>query len=150
MRNTDSDGVDGLDGADGAAGSDGKDGASGSTSGLSAVGDGGSSTIEWKRGADNIAVHLIGSGFSANAEITISAINSSGFSVNIVGVDKTGVSALKADGSGSFESSISLPTATFGWVDADGNGIHAIAISASGGGDIANASALVVDAIPGD
>ena len=35
-------------------------------------------------------------------------------------------------------------------IDADGNGIDAIAISASGGGDIANASALVVDAIPGD
>ena len=143
-------GVDGLDGSDGEAGTDGKDGGSGSTSGLLAVGSGGSNTIEWKREAANIEVNLIGSGFSANAEITISAVNSSGFTVNIVGVDKTGVSALAADGAGSFETSVSLSTDSFGWVDADGNGIHAIAIAASGGGDIANASALVVDAIPGD
>ena len=36
------------------------------------------------------------------------------------------------------------------WIDEDGNGIFPIAIQASGGGDIANVSAIVVDAIPGN
>ena len=50
----------------------------------------------------------------------------------------------------SFETTISLPTSSFSWIDEDGNGIFPIAIQASGGGDIANVSAIVVDAIPGN
>ena len=114
------------------------------------MGDGGSATIEWHRGVDNIDVHLAGSGFSPNVEITISAVNSSGFSKNVVGVDKSGVSSLSSNGAGAFETTISLPTSSFSWSDEDGNGIFPIAIQASGGGDIANVSAIVVDAVPGD
>jgi len=143
-------GADGTDGPPGVPGPAGKDGKAGSTSGLTAVGSNGSSTIEWSRNADNIDVHLIGSGFSPNSEITISAINSSGFAKNVVGVDKSGVSALSSDGAGNFETSISLPTSSFSWVDADGNGIYPIAITASGGGDIAHTSAIMVDAVPGN
>ena len=143
-------GSDGTDGPPGVPGPAGKDGKAGSTSGLTAVGSNGSSTIEWSRNAENIDVHLIGSGFSANSEITISAINSSGFAKNVVGVDKSGVSALSSDGAGNFETSISLPTSSFSWVDADGNGIYPIAITASGGGDIAHTSAIMVDAVPGN
>ena len=143
-------GADGTDGPPGVPGPAGKDGKAGSTSGLTAVGSNGSSTIEWSRNAENIDVHLIGSGFSPNSEITISAINSSGFAKNVVGVDKSGVSSLSSDGAGNFETSISLPTSSFSWVDADGNGIYPIAITASGGGDIAHTSALMVDAVPGN
>jgi len=143
-------GSNGSDGKDGKDGKDGNDGKAGSTSGLTAVGDGGSSVIEWHRGADNMDVHLIGSGFSSNTEITVTATNSAGFSVNVVGVDKTGVSELSSNSSGSFETTISLPTSSFSWSDDDGNGIYTIAISASGGSDIANTAALIVDNIPGD
>ena len=142
-----SDGTDGPPGVPGPAGADGK---AGSTSGLTAVGSNGSSVIEWSRNADNVDVHLIGSGFGRNVEITISAVNSSGFAKNVVTVDKTGVSALSTDSAGNFETTISLPTSSFSWVDADGNGIYPIAITASGGGDIAHTSAIVVDAIPGN
>ena len=83
-------------------------------------------------------------------EITISAVNSSGFRVNVVGVDKSGVSSLTSDGAGSFEETISLSTSSFSWLDDDGNGVFPIAIQASGGGNIANVSAIVVDAVPGD
>ena len=141
------DGADGIPGVPGPAGADGK---AGSTSGLVAVGSNGSSTIEWSRNAENVDVHLIGSGFGRNVEITISAVNSSGFAKNVVTVDKTGVSSLSSDGAGSFETTISLPTSSFSWVDEDGNGIFPIAITASGGGDIAHTSAVVVDAIPGN
>ena len=140
----------GADGIPGVPGPAGKDGKAGSTSGLTAMGDGGSATIEWHRGVDNIDVHLSGSGFSPNVEITISAVNSSGFSKNVVGVDKSGVSSLSSNGAGAFETTISLPTSSFSWSDDDGNGIFPIAIQASGGGDIANVSAIVVDAIPGN
>ena len=140
----------GDDGIPGVPGPAGKDGKAGSTSGLTAMGDNGSSTIEWLRGAENISVHLAGSGFSPNVEITISAVNSSGFSKNVVGVDKSGVSSLSSNGAGAFETTISLPTSSFSWSDDDGNGIFPIAIQASGGGDIANVSAIVVDAIPGN
>jgi hypothetical protein len=57
---------------------------------------------------------------------------------------------LSSDSTGSFETTISLPTSSFSWSDDDGNGIYSISVSASGGGDVANTSALVVDAIPGD
>ena len=143
-------GADGADGIPGVPGPAGKDGKAGSTSGLVAVGSNGSSTIEWSRNAENVDVHLIGSGFGRNVEITISAVNSSGFAKNVVTVDKTGVSSLSSDGAGSFETTISLPTSSFSWVDEDGNGIFPIAITASGGGDIAHTSAVVVDAIPGN
>ena len=143
-------GADGIDGVPGIPGAPGKDGKAGSTSGLIAVGSGGSSTIEWSRGADNIDVHLIGSGFTPNTEITISAVNTAGFAKNIVGVDKSGVSSLSADGAGSFEETISLPTSSFSWPEDDDNGIFPIAITASGGGDIAHTSAIVVDAVPGN
>ena len=141
------DGADGIPGVPGPAGADGK---AGSTSGLVAVGSNGSSTIEWSRNAENVDVHLIGSGFGRNVEITISAVNSSGFAKNVVTVDKTGVSSLSSDGAGSFETTISLPTSSFSWVDEDGNGIFPIAITASGGGDIAHTSAIVVDVVPGN
>ena len=49
-----------------------------------------------------------------------------------------------------FEETISLSTSSFSWLDDDGNGIFPIAIQASGGGNIANVSAIVVDAVPGD
>ena len=143
-------GNDGTDGPPGVPGPAGADGKAGSTSGLTAVGPGGTSSIEWSRNAENIDIHLIGSGFAPNTEITISAVNSSGFAKNVVGVDKSGVSALTSDGAGSFETSISLPTSSFSWVDEDGNGVFPIAITASGGGDIANTSALMVDAVPGN
>ena len=143
-------GADGADGIPGVPGPAGKDGKAGSTSGLVAVGSNGSSTIEWSRNAENVDVHLIGSGFGRNVEITISAVNSSGFAKNVVTVDKTGVSSLSSDGAGSFETTISLPTSSFSWVDEDGNGIFPIAITASGGGDIAHTSAIVVDAVPGN
>ena len=143
-------GADGADGIPGVPGPAGKEGKAGSTSGLVAVGSDGSSTIEWSRNSDNVDIHLMGSGFTPNTEITISAVNSSGFAKNIVSVDKTGVSPLSADGAGSFEETISLPTSTFSWVDEDGNGIFPIAITASGGGDIAHTSAIVVDAVPGN
>ena len=143
-------GADGIDGVPGIPGAPGKDGKAGSTSGLIAVGSGGSSTIEWSRNAANIDVHLIGSGFTPNAEITISAVNTAGFAKNIVGVDKSGVSSLSADGAGSFEETISLPTSSFSWPEDDDNGIFPIAITASGGGDIAHTSAIVVDAVPGN
>ena len=91
------DGADGIPGVPGPAGADGK---AGSTSGLVAVGSNGSSTIEWSRSAENVDVHLIGSGFTPNTEITISAVNSAGFGKNVVGVDKSGVSALSSDGAG--------------------------------------------------
>ena len=143
-------GANGDDGIPGVPGPAGKDGKAGSTSGLIAVGSNGSSTIEWSRNSDNIDINLIGSGFSANSEITISAVNSAGFAKNVVGVDKSGVSALSSDAAGSFETTISLSTSSFSWVDEDGNGIYPIAITASGGGDIANASALMVDAVPGN
>ena len=140
----------GADGIPGVPGPAGKEGKAGSTSGLVAVGSNGSSTIEWSRNSDNVDIHLIGSGFTPNTEITISAVNSSGFAKNVVSVDKTGVSPLSADGAGSFEQTISLPTSSFSWVDEDGNGIFPIAITASGGGDIAHTSAIVVDAVPGN
>ena len=140
----------GDQGIPGVPGPAGKEGKAGSTSGLVAVGSNGSSTIEWSRNSDNVDIHLIGSGFTPNTEITISAINTAGFSKNVVGVDKSGVSSLSADGAGSFESTISLPTSSFSWEDEDGNGIFPIAITASGGGDIAHTSAIVVDAIPGN
>ena len=140
----------GDQGIPGVPGPAGKEGKAGSTSGLVAVGSNGSSTIEWSRNSDNVDIHLIGSGFTPNTEITISAINTAGFSKNVVGVDKSGVSSLSADGAGSFESTISLPTSSFSWEDEDGNGIFPIAITASGGGDIAHTSAVVVDAIPGN
>ena len=143
-------GAAGADGIPGVPGPAGKDGKAGSTSGLTAMGDGGSATIEWHRGVDNIDVHLAGSGFTPNTEITISAVNSAGFSKNVVGVDKSGVSSLSSNGAGAFETTISLPTSSFSWIDEDGNGIFPIAIQASGGGDIANVSAIVVDAIPGN
>ena len=143
-------GADGADGIPGVPGPAGKEGKAGSTSGLVAVGSNGSSTIEWSRNSDNVDIHLIGSGFTPNTEITISAINTAGFSKNVVGVDKSGVSSLPADGAGSFESTISLPTSSFSWEDEDGNGIFPIAITASGGGDIAHTSAVVVDAVPGN
>ena len=143
-------GADGADGIPGVPGPAGKDGKAGSTSGLIAVGSNGSSTIEWSRNAENVDIHLIGSGFTPNSEITISAINSAGFGKNVVGVDKSGVSALSSDSAGSFETTISLPTSSFSWVDEDGNGIFPIAITASGGGDIAHTSAIVVDAVPGN
>ena len=143
-------GADGADGIPGVPGPAGKEGKAGSTSGLVAVGSGGSSTIEWSRSADNIDIHLIGSGFTPNTEITISAVNTAGFAKNVVSVDKTGVAPLSADGAGSFEKTISLPTSSFSWVDEDGNGIFPIAITASGGGDIAHTSAIVVDAVPGN
>ncbi|MED5283522.1 MAG: collagen-like protein [Chloroflexota bacterium] len=143
-------GADGADGIPGVPGPAGKEGKAGSTSGLTAVGTGGSSTIEWSRNSENLDIHLIGSGFTPNTEITISAINTAGFSKNVVGVDKSGVSSLSADGAGSFESTISLPTSSFSWEDEDGNGIFPIAITASGGGDIAHTSAVVVDAVPGN
>ena len=143
-------GADGADGIPGVPGPAGKEGKAGSTSGLVAVGSNGSSTIEWSRNAENVDVHLIGSGFGRNVEITISAVNSSGFAKNVVTVDKTGVSSLSSDGAGSFETTISLPTSSFSWVDEDGNGIFPIAITASGGGDIAHTSAIVVDAVPGN
>ena len=74
----------GADGIPGVPGPAGKDGKAGSTSGLTAMGDGGSATIEWHRGVDNIDVHLAGSGFSPNVEITISAfLQSSLFSFQI-------------------------------------------------------------------
>ena len=142
-----SDGDDGIPGVPGPAGADGK---AGSTSGLSAVGSDGSAVIEWSRSAENIDIILIGSGFGRNVEITVSAVNSSGFAKNVVTVDKTGVSSLSTDEAGNFETSIALPTSSFSWSDADGNGIFPIAITASGGGDIAHASAIVVDAIPGN
>ena len=140
----------GDDGIPGVPGPAGKDGKAGSTSGLTAMGDNGSSTIEWLRGAENISVHLAGSGFSPNVEITISAVNTAGFSKNVVGVDKSGVSSLSSNGAGAFETTISLPTSSFSWPEDDDNGIFPIAIQASGGGDIANVSAIVVDAIPGN
>ena len=140
----------GDQGIPGVPGPAGKEGKAGSTSGLVAVGSNGSSTIEWSRNSDNVDIHLIGSGFTPNTEITISAINTAGFSKNVVGVDKSGVSSLSADGAGSFESTISLPTSSFSWEDEDGNGIFTIAITASGGGDIAHTSAVVVDAVPGN
>lgn len=140
----------GDQGIPGVPGPAGKEGKAGSTSGLVAVGSNGSSTIEWSRNSDNVDIHLIGSGFTPNTEITISAINTAGFSKNVVGVDKSGVSSLSADGAGSFESTISLPTSSFSWEDEDGNGIFPIAITASGGGDIAHTSAVVVDAVPGN
>ena len=143
-------GAAGADGIPGVPGPAGKDGKAGSTSGLTAMGDGGSSTIEWKRGSANIDVHLAGSGFSPNVEITISAVNTAGFSKNVVGVDKSGVSSLSSNGAGAFETTISLPTSSFSWPEDDDNGIFPIAIQASGGGDIANVSAIVVDAIPGN
>ena len=65
-------GADGADGIPGVPGPAGKEGKAGSTSGLTAVGSGGSSTIEWSRNAENVDVHLIGSGFTPNTEITIS------------------------------------------------------------------------------
>ena len=117
-------GADGADGIPGVPGPAGKEGKAGSTSGLVAVGSGGSSTIEWSRNSDNVDIHLIGSGFTPNTEITISAVNSSGFAKNVVSVDKTGVSPLSSDGAGSFEKTISLPTSSFSWVDEDGNGIY--------------------------
>ena len=141
------DGADGIPGVPGPAGADGK---AGSTSGLVAVGSNGSSTIEWSRNAENVDVHLIGSGFGRNVEITISAVNSSGFAKNVVTVDKTGVSSLSSDGAGSFETTISLPTSSFSFPEDDDNGIYPIAITASGGGDIAHTSAIVVDAVPGN
>ena len=98
----------------------------------------------------NLDIHLIGSGFTPNTEITISAVNSAGFGKNVVGVDKSGVSALSADGAGSFETTISLPTSSFSFPEDDDNGIYPIAITASGGGDIAHTSAIVVDAVPGN
>ena len=140
----------GDDGIPGVPGPAGKDGKAGSTSGLTAMGDNGSSTIEWLRGAENISVHLAGSGFSPNVEITISAVNTAGFSKNVVGVDKSGVSSLSSNGAGAFETTISLPTSSFSWPEDDDNGIFPIAIQASGGGDIANVSAIVVDAVPGN
>ena len=140
----------GDQGIPGVPGPAGKEGKAGSTSGLVAVGSNGSSTIEWSRNSDNVDIHLIGSGFTPNTEITISAINTAGFSKNVVGVDKSGVSSLSADGAGSFESTISLPTSSFSWEDEDGNGIFPIAITASGGGDIAHTSAVVIDAVPGN
>ena len=143
-------GPQGPAGEAGPEGPTGPEGKAGSTSGLSVFGSDGSSTIEWHRSADNLDIHLAGSGFSPNVEITISAVNSSGFRVNVVGVDKTGVSSLTSNGSGSFEETISLSTSSFSWLDDDGNGIFPIAIQASGGGNIANASAIVVDAVPGD
>ena len=143
-------GAEGADGIPGVPGPAGKEGKAWSTSGLLAVGSGGSSTIEWSRSADNIDIHLIGSGFTPNTEITISAVNTAGFAKNVVSVDKTGVSPLSSDGAGSFEKTISLPTSSFSWVDEDGNGIFPIAITASGGGDIAHTSAIVVDAVPGN
>ena len=106
--------------------------------------------IRDSRSADELDIHLAGSGFSPNVEITISAVNSSGFRVNVVGVDKSGVSSLTSDGAGSFEETISLSTSSFSWLDDDGNGVFPIAIQASGGGNIANVSAIVVDAVPGD
>ena len=143
-------GADGADGIPGVPGPAGKDGKAGSTSGLVAVGSNGSSTIEWSRNAENVDVHLIGSGFGRNVEITVSAVNSSGFAKNVVTVDKTGVSSLSSDDAGSFETSISLPTSSFSFPEDDDNGIYPIAITASGGGDIAHTSAIVVDAIPGN
>ena len=143
-------GPQGPAGEPGPEGPTGPEGKAGSTSGLSAFGSDGSSTIEWHRSADKLDIHLAGSGFSPNVEITISAVNSSGFRVNVVGVDKTGVSSLTSDGAGSFEETISLSTSSFSWLDDDGNGIFPIAIQASGGGNIANVSAIVVDAVPGD
>tara|TARA_B100000945_G_scaffold25332_2_gene17688 strand:+ start:2413 stop:3042 length:630 start_codon:yes stop_codon:yes gene_type:complete len=143
-------GADGAEGIPGVPGPPGKDGKAGSTSGLVAVGSDGSSTIEWSRSADNIDIHLIGSGFTPNTEITISAVNTAGFAKNVVSVDKTGVSPLSADGAGSFEKTISLTTDTFSWPEDDDNGIFPIAITASGGGDIAHTSAIVIDAIPGN
>ena len=143
-------GPQGPAGEPGPEGPVGPEGKAGSTSGLSAFGSDGSSTIEWHRSADKLDIHLAGSGFSPNVEITISAVNSSGFRVNVVGVDKTGVSSLTSDGAGSFEETISLSTSSFSWLDDDGNGIFPIAIQASGGGNIANVSAIVVDAVPGD
>ena len=143
-------GAAGADGIPGVPGPAGKDGKAGSTSGLTAMGDGGSATIEWHRGVDNIDVHLAGSGFSPNVEITISAVNTAGFSKNVVGVDKSGVSSLSSNGAGSFETTISLPTSSFSWPEDDDNGIFPIAIQASGGGDIANVSAIIVDAVPGN
>ena len=140
----------GADGIPGVPGPAGKDGKAGSTSGLTAMGDGGSATIEWHRGVANTDVHLAGSGFTPNTEITTSGVNSSGFTVNLVGVDKSGVSSLKTNGSGAFEATVSLPTDSFSWSDEDGNGIFPVAIQASGGGDIANVSAIIVDAVPGD
>ena len=114
------------------------------------MGDGGSATIEWHRGVDSTDVHLAGSGFTPNTEITISGVNSSGFTVNLVGVDKSGVSSLKTNGAGAFEATVSLPTDSFSWSDEDGNGIFPVAIQASGGGDIANVSAIIVDAVAGN
>ena len=143
-------GAPGADGIPGVPGPAGKEGKAGSTSGLTAVGSGGSSTIEWSRNSANLDIHLIGSGFTPNTEITISAVNSAGFGKNVVGVDKSGVSALSADGAGSFETTISLPTSSFSFPEDDDNGIYPIAITASGGGDIAHTSAIVVDAIPGN
>ena len=143
-------GADGADGIPGVPGPAGKDGKAGSTSGLIAVGSGGSSTIEWSRNSENVDVHLIGSGFGRNVEITISAVNSAGFAKNVVTVDKTGVSSLSSDGAGSFETTISLPTSSFSFPEDDDNGIYPIAITASGGGDIAHTSAIVVDAVPGN
>ena len=143
-------GADGADGIPGVPGPAGKDGQAGSTSGLIAVGSGGSSTIEWSRNSENVDVHLIGSGFGRNVEITISAVNSAGFAKNVVTVDKTGVSSLSSDGAGSFETTISLPTSSFSFPEDDDNGIYPIAITASGGGDIAHTSAIVVDAVPGN
>jgi len=143
-------GADGADGIPGVPGPAGKEGKAGSTSGLVAVGSDGSSTIEWSRSADNIDIHLIGSGFTPNTEITISAVNTAGFAKNVVSVDKTGVSPLSSDGAGSFEQTISLSTDTFSWPEDDDNGIFPIAITASGGGDIAHTSAIVVDAVPGN
>ena len=143
-------GADGADGIPGVPGPAGKEGKAGSTSGLTAVGSNGSSTIEWRRNSENVDIHLIGSGFSPNTEITISAVNSAGFGKNVVGVDKSGVSALSADGAGSFETTISLPTSSFSFPEDDDNGIYPIAITASGGGDIAHTSAIVVDAVPGN
>ena len=143
-------GAPGADGIPGVPGPAGKEGKAGSTSGLTAVGSGGSSTIEWSRNSANLDIHLIGSGFTPNTEITISAVNSAGFGKNVVGVDKSGVSALSADGAGSFETTISLPTSSFSFPEDDDNGIYPIAITASGGGDIAHTSAIVVDAVPGN
>ena len=76
-------GNDGTDGPPGVPGPAGADGKAGSTSGLTAVGPGGTSSIEWRRNAENIDIHLIGSGFAPNTEITISAVNSSGFELGI-------------------------------------------------------------------
>ena len=143
-------GADGADGIPGVPGPAGKEGKAGSTSGLVAVGSNGSSTIEWSRNAENVDIHLIGSGFTPNTEITISAVNSAGFGKNVVGVDKSGVSALSSDGAGSFETTISLPTSSFSFPEDDDNGIYPIAITASGRGDIAHTSAIVVDAVPGN